>query len=1234
MSNQLQVSGEAKIRAIQGPVVANSGVITALDGDASEYVRGDGTLADFPTSTGGGSSVSYYLNTSVSQGTIGGVAYKQLSKVPISGAGTDVTISANGYIASYITDANDPALLEVPAGNFNCEFYFSVNSNSHNPYVYAELYKYDGTTFTLLGSNVAIPQYLTNGTTLSAYYFAIPVATSVLTVTDRISIRIYVNVDGRTVTLHTENNHLCQVVTTFSKGLISLNNLTRQNQFFQTGTSGTDFAISSSVATHTFNLPVASAANTGKLSSTDWSTFNGKVPYTGATANVDLGTNSLFAYDLFANGNGTNNANLYLKQGTASLLIQNGYSNILATGTKIGFQVATSAIAAYYADLQFSSLTAQRTFTLPDITGTLALLEGTQTFTGVKTFDEGISLKSAAFPTPATGYSSIGGNSFGITIITKQSSTIYTSNLGFPAANRTFTFPNSDGTIALTSDLSAYVTLATTQTITAQKSFSNFLIAEKGVILATGSTTFVAGSTTLNGNANGLTIGLGVTISGTTTNYAHQLLFPQLTPQTYTYPAATGTLALLSGTQTFTGATTFSSDLLVSGLTIGRGGSAVVGNTAIGAGTLAANTTGVFNTAIGYYALASNTIGVSNTAIGANSLLVNTTGNNNTAIGTDSLNVNTTGSKNTAIGYYALVSNTTASNNIAIGYYALSTNSTAAYNLAIGNNSLRNNVGTQNIGIGEEALLSNTIGQSNTAIGFQALQGNTTGGQNFALGIGALANNTTGSGNIAIGASTLASNITTSNSIGIGFNSLLFATGGNNIAIGNESGKSITTGSNNTIIGAYAGTAAMANNIVLADGAGTIRYQWNGTNNVFSNPISGTSATFSGDLTIDTNTLYVDSTNNRVGIGTVIPATPLHLLTSGLPAIRLTLGSEARVHNINGANNGRDLSVLPFRHFTVQTGNGIAEGLISMNAYEDFIVSTGSSYTTRLTIASTGAATFSSRVNVNGAPDDADIAMTVKAPSGSGKYIMFGRDASNIQTYKLTAEGAATFASSVTMGGDLALTPNDSAITFSSGAGRFFTGGVERMRITSGGQVFIGTTTALQSTEKLAIASDYNTAILAKFTGGGTSGWAGKFWNNGTTGDNLFIEFQTETSITARGSITYNRSAGLTVYNTTSDYRLKSEISDFNALNIINNLKPKEFRIGDAENKSIGFIAHELQEYLPQAVSGKKDAIDKDGNPMYQGVDYSQLTGLLVKAIQEQNQLITSLQDRLDKAGL
>jgi hypothetical protein len=353
MSSQLQVSGEAKIRDIQGPVVANSGVITALDGAASQYVRGDGTLADFPTSSGGGSSVSYYLNSSVSQGTIGGVAYRQLGKTPIAGAGTDIAISSNGYVASYITDANDPALLEVPAGNFNCEFYFSVNNNSGNPFVYAEVYKYDGTTFTLIGTSVGVPEYINQGTVINPYYFAIPVAQSVLTVTDRIAIRIYVNVSGRTVTLHTENNHLCQVITTFSKGLISLNNLTRQNQFFATGTSGTDFGISSSVATHTFNLPVASATNTGKLSSTDWSTFNNKQntitdPITGIGNSTQIAyfnsptsitSEAAFNYDASTNRLGVNtsvpNATIGANAGTDSgysLLLKNDNANYNGIG--------------------------------------------------------------------------------------------------------------------------------------------------------------------------------------------------------------------------------------------------------------------------------------------------------------------------------------------------------------------------------------------------------------------------------------------------------------------------------------------------------------------------------------------------------------------------------------------------------------------------------------------------------------------------------------------------------------------------------------------------------------------------------------------------------------------------------------------------------------------------------------------------------------------------------------
>jgi hypothetical protein len=289
------------------PLTANGTLSVTGAGIASQYIRGDGTLADFPTSTGGGSSVSYYLNSSVSQGTIGGNAYRQLSKTPISGSGTDITASTNGYIASYITDANDPSLLEVPAGNFNCEFYFSVNSNNHNPYFYAELYKYDGTNFTLIGSSQSVPEYLTNGTTLSPYYFAIPVTQTTLAITDRIAIRIYVNVDTKVVTLHTENNHLCQVVTTFSKGLTSLNNLTRQVQFLATGTSGTDFNISSSTATHTFNLPTASATNRGLLSSADWTTFNAKQ---NALTNPVTGTGTTNTLPKFTGASTIGNSNV------------------------------------------------------------------------------------------------------------------------------------------------------------------------------------------------------------------------------------------------------------------------------------------------------------------------------------------------------------------------------------------------------------------------------------------------------------------------------------------------------------------------------------------------------------------------------------------------------------------------------------------------------------------------------------------------------------------------------------------------------------------------------------------------------------------------------------------------------------------------------------------------------------------------------------------------------------
>ena len=262
------------------PITTAGTLAVAGAGVATQYIRGDGQLANFPTTTGGGASVSYYLNGSVSQGTFGGVAMKEINKTPIIGAGTDFTINANGYIQSFITDANDPSQLEIPAGNWNFETYFSASSNGGSPSFYVELYKWDGATLTLIASNSANPEGITGGTVIDLYLSALAVPQTALALTDRLVVRIYVTHSGRTITLHTEDNHLSQIITTFSTGLTALNGLTAQVQNLAVGTSGTDFAISSVTSTHTFNLPTASATNRGALSTADWTTFNAKASYT------------------------------------------------------------------------------------------------------------------------------------------------------------------------------------------------------------------------------------------------------------------------------------------------------------------------------------------------------------------------------------------------------------------------------------------------------------------------------------------------------------------------------------------------------------------------------------------------------------------------------------------------------------------------------------------------------------------------------------------------------------------------------------------------------------------------------------------------------------------------------------------------------------------------------------------------------------------------------------------
>lgn len=276
-------------------------------GTAGQVLSSTGTKTEWitppQTPGGGGSSQVFYFNG----GTVSSVGgYYQMSPVANTGTAADFSINANGYIASFLTDVASPNQLNIPAGNWNFEIYFSASSSGGSPSFYVELYKYSsGGVFTLIASSSAAPEGITNGTAIDAYFTPLAVPATTLLVTDRLAVRVYVTHSGRTITMHTQNGHLSEVITTFSTGLTALNGLTAQVQYFAPGTVGTDFNISSATNTHTFNLPTASAVNRGALSSADWTTFNSKANASGTVNYVSkfTGATTLGNSQIFDNGN-------------------------------------------------------------------------------------------------------------------------------------------------------------------------------------------------------------------------------------------------------------------------------------------------------------------------------------------------------------------------------------------------------------------------------------------------------------------------------------------------------------------------------------------------------------------------------------------------------------------------------------------------------------------------------------------------------------------------------------------------------------------------------------------------------------------------------------------------------------------------------------------------------------------------------------------------------------------
>lgn len=173
----------------------------------------------------------------------------------------------------------------------------------------------------------------------------------------------------------------------------------------------------------------------------------------------------------------------------------------------------------------------------------------------------------------------------------------------------------------------------------------------------------------------------------------------------------------------------------------------------------------------------------------------------------------------------------------------------------------------------------------------------------------------------------------------------------------------------------------------------------------------------------------------------------------------------------------------------------------------------------------------------------------------------------------------------------------------------FSTNGTGQVFINSAGNTSIGTSSDFGG-YKLSVLGNSGSGVVRIGTTGGAV---------------IYALFNFNGSVDT-GSITTDTVN--TSYNITSDYRLKENFRPIsNALQRLLQLNPLKFKWKSANIESEGFVAHELAEVVPQAVTGAKDAINADTNePEYQQVDASKVIPLLVAAVQELSAKVAALE--------
>ena len=320
--------------------------------------------------------------------------------------------------------------------------------------------------------------------------------------------------------------------------------------------------------------------------------------------------------------------------------------------------------------------------------------------------------------------------------------------------------------------------------------------------------------------------------------------------------------------------------------------------------------------------------------------------------------------------------------------------------------------------------------------------------------------------------------------------------------------------------------------------------------------------TFTGDLTVDGDTLFVDSTNNRVGIGTTSPqgGTGLHIKTGAsgaTPNGDLIIEDDANVKMLlscPAANTGQI-------HFGDDAANNV--GKIQYDHSNDSMAF-ATSATERMRINSSG--------NVGIGLTDPDTPLEVQIGS-SGNALKLSSDTDGASVF-LAFEHQESGTKHVRGRIRAASSGVNGGLIFETGASSSTS---ERMRILSNGHVLINTT------------SEIGTTFLN--IDGASSSVNGIAVQNSSDSGTIFSLFIRNASGSTIGSITND---GSTVdFNDTSDYRLKENVTDItDGITRLKLLNPSRFNFIANPDKTVdGFLAHEVSDIVPEAITGEKDAM-------------------------------------------